>query len=275
MLSAAILACSTGVAEEAAETRVMSFNIRFGSANDGDNHWDTRHGLVVETIKAFDPDLLGTQETLKFQAEYLQQNLPKMTYVGWSRDANENGEQCGILFRTERFTLNESGQFWLSEEPDTKFSQSWDSSLPRVATWVNLTDNKTQARLMFVNTHFDHRGVQARLESAKLIRKFVESQPADLPIILTGDFNCKENSEPYQHLVESTRLIDTFRKTHPEKSTDEGTFGGFKGLNNGARIDWVLVSGEWNINSAAIDRFSKDGKYPSDHYPVTANLTAK
>lgn len=274
-LLAALFTCSALAADENPDVRVMSFNIRFGSAKDGDNHWDKRHPLVVEAIKNYDPDLLGTQETLKFQAEYLQDKLTHMTYVGWSRDANDQGEQCGILFRTNRFTLNDSGQFWLSDEPETKFSKSWDSSLPRVATWVNLTDNKTNAKLLFLNTHFDHRGVQARLESAKLIRKFVESQPEGLPIVVTGDFNCGDDSEPYQHLLQSSRLVDTFRNVHPEKSAGEGTFGGFKRLTDGARIDWVLVSGDWNVSDAAIDRFAKDGKNPSDHYPVTATMTGK
>lgn len=253
----------------------MSFNIRFGSANDGDNHWDHRHQLVVETISAYNPDLLGTQETLKFQAEYLKQHLPEMTYVGWSRDPNEQGEQCGILFRTKRFSVNDSGQFWLSDSPDTKFSKSWDSSLPRVATWVNLTDKKTKTPLLFVNTHFDHRGSQARLESAKLIRRFVESQPEGLAVVVTGDFNCGDTSEPYQHLLESARLSDTYRKVHPDKGSQEGTFNGFQGKTGGARIDWVLASDEWKINAAAIDDFSKDGQFPSDHFPVTAELTAK
>ena len=114
------------------ELRVMSFNIRYGSANDGKDSWTNRQVLVVKVIKAFDPDLMGTQETLPFQAVYLNEQLPAYTYIGWSRDQNEAGEQCGIFVRKERFEIIESGQFWLSETPDEKFSKSWDSSLPRV-----------------------------------------------------------------------------------------------------------------------------------------------
>ena len=118
--------------------RVMSFNIRYGTARDGDDVWPNRKELVAETINQFKPDLLGTQETLPFQAAYLLERLPGYTSVGWSRDASKDGEQCTIYFRSARFELLDKGQFWLSETPDEQFSKSWDSSLPRVATWVKL-----------------------------------------------------------------------------------------------------------------------------------------
>lgn len=253
--------------------RVMSFNIRFGTASDGQNHWDLRHSLVDEAIRRFDPDLLGTQETIRFQADYLKQQLPHLTYVGWSRDANKNGEQCGVMFRTERFELLDSGQFWLSETPDSKFSKSWDSSLPRVATWVRLRERRSNSQLVFLNTHFDHKGQVARRESAGVIRRFVEDLPDSLPLIVTGDFNCGEDSKPYAHLVASDRLNDTFRLAHPQRGTEEGTFNGFAGVATGARIDWILASPHWNVQSASIDRFVQEGRYPSDHFPVTAVLS--
>ncbi len=250
--------------------RVMSFNIRYGSANDGDNHWDKRHDLVIDTITGFDPDLLGTQETLGFQAEFLKQRLPQHTYVGWSREENPGGEQCGILFRTERFDAVDSGQLWLSESPEQKFSKSWDSSLPRVVTWVRLREKSDGSELLFVNTHFDHRGSVARTESAKLLRRFVEGQPADLPVIITGDFNTGENTEPYNELVGSARLADTRRMKHPVAEVEEGTFNGFQGTTSGARIDWILVSPTFAVESSDIVSNSRDGRYPSDHFPVTA-----
>ncbi|GAB5440344.1 MAG: endonuclease/exonuclease/phosphatase family protein [Fuerstiella sp.] len=257
------------------ELRVMSFNIRFGTAKDGDNHWDKRRELVAETVRRYDPDLLGTQETIRFQGEYLQQQLPHLSYVGWSRDANEQGEQCGVMFRTDRFELLDSGQFWLSETPEQKFSKSWDSSLPRVATWVRLRDQRNSKQLLFVNTHFDHRGKVARLESAAVIRKFVEQNAADIPVIVTGDFNCGEQAEPYKQLTGSARLRDIYRELHSEQALNEGTFNAFKGIDTGARIDWILASDEWEVKKAAIDGFSKDGRYPSDHFPVTGTLQLK
>ena len=262
---------SAGVAEE--PLRVMSFNIRYGTANDGDNHWDKRHELVVETIHKFAPDLLGTQETLGFQARYLQDNLPEYTYFGSSRDTNPAGEQCGVFYKTDRFELIESGQFWLSETPDVKFSKSWDSSLPRIATWVRLEDKlNDNSPLVFINTHFDHRGAVARLESAKLLRRFIEDLDNDSTVIVTGDFNCPEASQPYIKLLESPLLVDTYRAVHESKQKNEGTFNGFRGTTTGGRIDWILCSPTISINEASIVRTHDNNRYPSDHFPVTALL---
>ena len=264
-------------AEDPKPISVMSFNIRFGTANDGDNHWKYRKELVVKTIKDFSPDLLGTQETLKFQADYLQENLPDYSSIGWSRESDpEQGEQCTIYYKTSRFEKVAAGQFWLSETPEKVASKSWDTSLPRIATWIKLKDKSNGGKeFLFLNTHFDHRGKVARRESAKLIaKKFGEFK---LPGIITGDFNCAEKSEPYNSIVglDSVKLFDTYRDIHKKASKSDGTFGGFRGNEGGARIDWVLRSSAFETKSAAIDRSNDNKRYPSDHYPVTAVLQFK
>ena len=147
----------------------MSFNIRYGTAQDGENHWDRRKENVIKTIADFRPDLLGTQETLPIQAAYLKDNLAGYQYVGRSRDLSQTGEQCGILVRADRFDILEQGHFWLSETPNVPGSQSWDSALPRMVSWVKLFDRQTKQVFYFVNTHFDHRGVAARENSAKVL----------------------------------------------------------------------------------------------------------
>lgn len=263
------------LAAESGELRVMSFNIRFGTANDGENKWPARRELVVETIKRYTPDLLGTQETLPFQASYIGQQLPEYTYVGWSRDANPDGEQCGIFYLSERFEQLDAGQFWLSENPAEKFSKSWDSSLPRVATWVVLKDRRAADAepLFFLNTHFDHRGQVARLEAAKLILQQVNELRGDKPVIITGDFNCDQGSAPYQAITSDGLLVDTYRARYPEKQENEGTFNGFKGTAGNARIDWVLASKPLVVREATIDRYHVEQRYPSDHFPVTAILS--
>ena len=178
------LTASVG-AEEPVPLRVMSFNIRLGVAKDGENHWDKRHDLVADTIKKFKPDLLGTQETWHFQADFLKKQLPEYGYVGWTRQAGKEGEQCGIFFRKDRFELVESGQFWLSKTPQKKGSKSWDSSLPRIVTWVEVKDKKADGRqLRFLNTHFDHRGKVARVEAAKMIRETARKH-SERPVIIT------------------------------------------------------------------------------------------
>ena len=230
-----------------------------------------RRELVVQTIKTFKPDLLGTQETLPFQASYIYEQLPDYTYIGWSRDDSKNGEQCGIFVRSERFEIQESGQFWLSESPDEKFSKSWDSSLPRVVTWTRLKDKLANDReLLFANTHFDHRGEEARKQSGILLRGRLSEMVPKLPIIVTGDFNCDQESEPYQELLKENVLRDSFRTIHPNRGDDEGTFHGFSGKPGAARIDWILATESFKATAATIDRTNADGRYPSDHFPVSA-----
>ena len=182
--------------------RIMSFNLRYGAAKDGENHWDKRKTLVAETIGAFRPDLLGVQETLDFQAKYLSEQFPEFTYVGRSRDENPvGGEQCGILFRSDRFYKLIEGYFWLSATPDRPGSQGWDSAYPRMATWVKLWDRENRHSLYVLNTHFDHVGETARAESAKLIHQFLDQLPKESPVIVTGDFNTGEGSAPYQNAI--------------------------------------------------------------------------
>lgn len=263
-----------------AALKVMSFNIRFGTANDGDNHWDGRRELVADTIELFAPDVLGVQEALDFQCEFLKTGLPAHQFVGRSREVNPtSGEFCGIFFRTERFELVDSGHFWLSETPDEAGSKSWDSSLPRMVSWVRLKDRLSDNQeFIFANTHFDHRGPEARLQSAKLIRqRLFESQ--ELPVVLTGDFNCGESSDPYNALVNvgdaDQPIRDSYREIHPNPTEHDGTFSSWTGDTTGARIDWILHSDQFTPTNAEINRTRQQGRFPSDHYPVQAILKLK
>ncbi len=263
-------ASTSAQTKDTAALRVMSFNIRYGTANDGKDVWMNRRELVVQTIKAFKPDLMGTQETLPFQAAYINEQLPEYAYIGWSRDDSKDGEQCGVFVRRDRFEMLESGQFWLSDTPDEKFSKSWDSSLPRVATWVRLKDKQSEGReFLFANTHFDHRGEEARKQSGILLRRRLSEMASKQPIVVTGDFNCDQGSEPYQELLKENLLRDSFRGVHPNRSDDEGTFHGFNGKPGKDRIDWILATEQFHATEAAIDRTHADGRYPSDHFPVT------
>jgi endonuclease/exonuclease/phosphatase family metal-dependent hydrolase len=268
-------------AQEPAEVRVMTFNIRYGTASDGENHWDKRKEFLVETIKAFNPDLLGTQETLSFQRDYLAQQLPDFGVLGVGRDdGKEQGEMMALYYRKNRFTKQGEGHFWLSEMPQTPGSKSWDTSLPRMVTWVKLRDGKREAALpiLFLNTHFDHRGPKARLHSAELIRERVTALGEGCSVIVTGDFNSGEGSPPYKALFggegeKASPVIDCYRAVHRERATNEGTATAFKAsATSGSRIDWIGCSRDWQVIAAQIDRTERDGRTPSDHFPVEAVL---
>jgi endonuclease/exonuclease/phosphatase family metal-dependent hydrolase len=268
-------------AEPAAEIRVMSFNIRYGTADDGDNSWTRRREFLVETIRAFDPDLLGTQETLDFQRDYIAEHLEGYEHFSAGRnDGKEAGEMAAVFFRTARFEKLDGGHFWLSETPEVPGSKSWDSALTRIATWVKLRD-KQQPRarpLMYFNTHFDHMGQEARLRSAELLRRRIDDLAPETPVVVTGDFNCGDDAAPHAVLFglsgkQRSRLVDAHRAAHPDPLAGEGTFSGFKaGRVDGPRIDWIGCSRGFRVLSADIDRTDRDGHTPSDHFPVTAIL---
>lgn len=257
--------------------RVMSFNIRYGSADDGPDHWDVRRDTVVATIADFAPDLLGTQETLQFQADYLRNKLDGYSYFGRSRMKTPN-EHCGIFYKTERFTWLAGGHFWLSETPEIPESKSWDSSLPRMASWVLLNDTRRESSpaILFVNTHFDHRGTEARQKSAQLLRQRIErlqAAAAEPLTILTGDFNTSDDSPPYQALAQDNpHLIDPYRVLHPQWTPEEGTFNGFADRKTGPKIDWILADPRLKPHSADIERRTFSGRNASDHYAITAVL---
>lgn len=280
---AMVFATSGRADEPAAEVRVMSFNIRYGTASDGVNHWDRRREFVLATIAAFDPDLLGTQETLSFQRDFLAEKLAGYDHLGVGRDdGREAGEMMALFYKRERFEKLDGGHFWLSATPDKVGSRSWDSSLPRMVTWVKLRDRQYAAAspLVFFNTHFDHQGPTARLESAKLLRERVAAAAKDSACIVTGDFNAGEASPPYRALFDpidgaASPLVDTFRQKHA-RGEFEGTFTAFDAnATSGARIDWIGVTRDWEILTATIDRTAKDGRTPSDHWPVNAVLRRK
>jgi endonuclease/exonuclease/phosphatase family metal-dependent hydrolase len=263
------------------DIRVMSFNIRYGTAPDGENDWDKRKEFLVETIRAFNPDLLGTQETLGFQRDYLAKHLPGHNAFGVGRDdGKDKGEMMAVYWRKDRFAKEDGGHFWLSETPDEAGSKSWDAMFPRLVTWVKLRERsrKDSRPILLLNTHFDHIGRKARLESARLLRKQLAALGKGSSIIVTGDFNSGEGTEPYQALFgpladEPSPVIDTYRKAQPMREPNEGTGNGFLAKRTGGpRIDWIACSRDWQVRAAAIDRTSLDGRTPSDHFPVTAIL---
>lgn len=270
-----LLAVLTGMGVSAAEDpiRVMSFNIRYGAAKDGENHWKHRKEMVADTIRDFDPDLLGVQEALEFQSEFLLEQLGHYEYFGRSRMTTPN-EHCGIFYKSARFVQLAGGHFWLSETPDVPASKSWDAALPRMATWLLLQDLEGPNPVLIVNTHFDHRGQNARQLSARLLSTKVKALRgiAEKPrVIVTGDFNTGEATAPYKALVDD-ELRDTRRMIDQEEDDGEGTFNGWTGKSDGARIDWILVSANQQVSAAEIVRFHRVGRYPSDHFPVTAIL---
>ncbi|MBN2446822.1 MAG: endonuclease/exonuclease/phosphatase family protein [Phycisphaerae bacterium] len=255
--------------------RVMSFNIRYANTTDGDNSWSHRRDMVTGVILEEAPDIIGVQEALAEQIVELQAALEDYDYVGVGRDDGHSaGEFVPIFYNKRRFTLVRGGHMWLSEKPRVPGSKSWDSSLPRMATWVRLRFKESpQNEISVINTHFDHAGEQARLESARLIRNLVESLGGH-PVVVLGDFNCPPGSPPYRKLTEDqsdmNELFDPFAKRDAEGEI--GTYHGFDGTPDTGRIDWILHNRRFEALDTGIILRDFNGRYPSDHFPVTATL---
>ena len=259
--------------EDAIDLDVMSFNIRFGTADDGPDSWPYRKAMVADMIIQYMPDIIGTQETLEFQADYLEKVLPEYRWFGVGRQADLMDEHTAFLYNHETVRPVKIGNFWLSETPHVPGSQSWDSALPRMVTWARFYHLDSQEMVTVYNTHFDHRGQEAREESSALIRDRVEEHAEDESVIVLGDFNAQaEEDRPWEILVEESRLDDAWL-TAVETEGPEGTWSAFAPPEpDSRRIDWILVDRHFNVDLCETVLYNQDGRYPSDHYPVYARL---
>jgi len=269
--------------DDSPAVRVMSLNIRYGTARDGNNAWPRRREAVFGVVRSFEPDLLGTQETLAFQRDELLAAFPTFAAVAAGRDdGREAGEMAAVFYDRDHFEPLDSGHLWLSETPEVPGSRGWDAALPRIATWVKLRDRTVpqDAPVLVLNAHFDHVGERARLESARLIRRSLATLGAGCRLVVTGDFNAAEASPPYAALfaddAAAPKLLDTLRAAVPRSTGPEATFNGFDPTNTaGGRIDWIGCSPDWRVIAASIDRTVVAGRTPSDHWPVTATLAPR
>jgi len=167
--------------------------------------------------------------------------------------------------------LVDAGTFWLSETPTVIGSRGWDAQLPRIATWAHLRRRDTGDEILFLNTHFDHKGAAARIESAKQIVRLIKTaQPVDRAIIV-GDFNATENSPEYV-IFAAAPFRDAWRIVHPRPIPHEGTFHAWTGTRSRERIDWILCTQHFKVINCQIDYSNGGGKWPSDHFPLIADM---
>lgn len=254
--------------------RVMSFNIRYNNPEDGKRAWDHRKEEVSSLIQFYGPDLIGLQEVLHGQLTYLEGKLVNYGRVGVGRDDGQQaGEYSPVFYRKSRFELLNHGTFWLSETPNSP-SVGWDASMKRIATWGQFRHKEPGDTVFFLNTHFDHRGEQARQESARLIRRWLADHAANHPVVVTGDFNSNPTSEPYHVLTEGDDLRDAYTASKLPSVGPNRSFSGFAVADSlpGDRIDYVFVSPRIEVTNHAIISSFSDGYYPSDHLPVVADL---
>lgn len=280
-LAVAGLTDRAAAADDGLEVELMTFNIRYGSASDGDNHWRHRQLLVCDVVNESGGDFVGLQEAELFQIERIRQAVPRYATVGVGREDGEAaGEFSNILYDQQRWRLDEQhhGTFWLSDTPDEPGSTSWGNRITRICTWARFIEHDTGRAIYVFNTHFDHQSQPSRERSAELVAERIADRPhPDEPVVLMGDLNAGENNPAIRYLKGETgdapvRLVDTFRVVHPD-ADPVGTATAFQiGLTGGSKIDYVLAEPDADVRDAAILRTQRDGRYPSDHFPVTATL---
>ncbi len=257
------------------ELRVMSFNVRYGTAADGENAWPLRQEMVAGVMEDFHPDVVGVQEALHFQLDELGALLPEMSWIGVGRDDGVTaGEYAPILYRRDRLDVLEEGTFWFSDEPEAPGSMSWGNEIPRICTWGRFRDRVSGAVFTLFNLHWDHRSQPSRERGAQLLLERIRNRgnPGDR-LLVTGDFNAGEGNPAFRALLDAgdLSLKDPFRVRFPD-AREVGTFHGFEGGSEGEKIDAILAGSGWDVLHAGIVRVSFNGRYPSDHYPVTAVL---
>lgn len=253
----------------------MSFNLRYGLANDGENSWSQRQNQLLQLIEDYEVDVLGIQEALRFQLDTLLNRFPEYDYVGVGRDGGMEGEYAAILFNRHKLKVERSGNFWLSDTPDVP-SMSWGNRYIRICTWADFTLIPDGAEISVYNTHLDHESQRSRYRSVRLISDSLGRLDPESPLILMGDFNAGEKNPAMKYLFNpdslGRQLEDTFRIMHPDGDL-VGTFHGFSGNRDGDKIDYILTSPAFKVKNASILTESLDERYPSDHFPVFCVLT--
>jgi endonuclease/exonuclease/phosphatase family metal-dependent hydrolase len=263
--------------------RVMSFNIRYNTPADSANAWPHRKDMVASMMRFHRADLAGVQEALKDQMDDLANLLPEFGWMGVGRDDGKAaGEYSALFYLNDRFAVLEQKTFWLSETPEKPGSLGWDAACVRIVTWAKFKDKKTGKAFYHFNTHFDHLGEKARQESAKLLLQKIGEMTKGEPVIVTGDFNATENSPVYETLTKET--IDETASSPSPSLTDaryvsarahhgpNWTFHGFETVVDRPRIDYIFVSKNVKVERHGVLSDRWNGRYPSDHLPVLAEL---
>ena len=256
-----------------AQQKYMSFNIRFDNPADREDRWEVRKEELASMIQKYEPDFLGIQEALPNQVEYLDSQLQKYKYIGFGRDGEgSQSESVPIFYRADIYELLKKELFWFSETPENP-SKGWDAALNRITTYGIYLNRQTRDTLHVFNTHYDHRGEKARMNSSRLLVSKIESlRLRDKKIILMGDFNSRPEEEPVKILNKA--FADAYTHSEKEPLGPYGTFNGFDlEAELDQRIDYVFLLNFKVLSYTAVDDKRKNGRWISDHLPVLVEVS--
>lgn len=256
---------------------VMSFNIRYDNPEDSMNNWKFRKERVANAVRFYDVDIVGMQEVLRNQLDDLRQRLPEYGVVGVGcEDGKEKGEYSALWYRKSRFTLLDSGNFWLSETPEVAGSKGWDGACERIASWAKLKDAVSGKEYLALNTHLDHVGVVARREGVNLILEKVNELGGELPVIVTGDFNSEPESDVIKNITDpnNPKHLTDARLASPVVYGPSWTFHDFDKIPYDKRplIDYVFVRNGLRVLRYGVLAETENESLLSDHAPVLVTV---
>jgi endonuclease/exonuclease/phosphatase family metal-dependent hydrolase len=253
--------------------RIITCNIRYFGGPDGENHWTHRRQLCIDVIRDQRPDVICCQEVWREQMDDLEDGLPEFASYGMPDEPTGANPVNPVFYRKDSFTCLGQAGYWLSETPHVAGSSSWDSSCVRLANWVRLIDTKTGVAFRVINTHLDHVSQEAREQQARIISEDAAAYPDDYPQLLTGDMNCDGHNAAIR-VFQQAGWADTHAAVHGPD--DPGfTYHGFQGAEYQSalgKMDWILARGQAQVRAAEVIAEQRDGRFPSDHYFVSADV---
>ena len=251
---------------------IMSYNIRYDNNWDVKNSWSIRKKKVVQIFDQYSPSIIGVQEGLFNQVQYIDSCLKNYDYVGVGRDdGKQQGEFCVIYFDTTQYAVSSHSTFWLSETPVT-ISVGWDAALERICTYGLFKDRRTAEEFWVFNTHFDHMGSMARERSSGLILDRINKvNRRSLPVIVMGDFNSAPDSPPINAI--RTEMSDALEISLQELQGPIGTFNGFDpDLPIEKRIDNIFTRDIKVLSYMHINDRLNNNRHISDHLPIMIKI---
>jgi endonuclease/exonuclease/phosphatase family metal-dependent hydrolase len=252
--------------------RVATFNIKYIVDPAGLSKWEARRDAVTDVISAIDADIIGFQEMETFAGgkfnhvsrhmDWIMQTVPGYKAAAFGDPKNFPSTQP-ILYRPDRFELLDQGWFYYSTTPDVIYSRSFDGGFDYYASTARFREKASDKSLLVFNVHTDIRSSGNRRGAILMIAERVrEALAKGENVIVLGDFNTGRSTQNMRRLketgLEGTDLL-------------QPTFHLGLGLGLPPAIDHILhSSGLSRLGEAEVHKDRTNGRYPSDHYPVSA-----
>lgn len=254
------------------ELNLISCNIRFDNPADGNNSWSHRRSLLTKTLLSHSPHIIATQEGRIHQLNDFCELLSNFNLIDQHRSWIKERMYPSFFIKKNTFEILGSGDYWLSETPDVAGSISFESAFPRLMTWIKLQPKGIDKKLLLVNTHFDHIKEETRVAQMRvLIQQIKKIHSPEFTLVIMGDFNDSPTSQIRMSLMnEFNSLEDSWLKHNTIEETSHHAFMGE--IQNGSRIDWILIEKDLSIQNCFMDKSHQNGHYPSDHFPIICNV---